>query len=185
MLILRQPRIFDVDLLGPVLAIALALGLWLGMIQPLESRIAREQEDRQTIDQQKTDAQAQLEQMRQQGEALSVLATLVQHHQDILQRNLGEDQVISRLDDLFARHQLQWNTLTPTGHYEHPCFYRWDVQLSLTGSSPSVAAFISDLRQEMPYCKTRELSITHQDHLDANKCNISIKFDIFSPPYGG
>jgi len=185
MLILRQPRLFDVDLLGPVVAGIISLGLWLGVIRPLDLRITGEQQAQQTLNQQNTDAQAQLEQMRQRGEALGVLAAMAQDHQYILCQNPGEDQVIAQLDVLSGRHNLQWNALTPIGYFDHPCFFRWDVQLHLTGPSTTVIGFLENLRREMPYCKTRELSITSHNTGKSQICNIDIKIDIFAPPVKG
>ncbi len=183
MLILRQPRIFDVDLLGPVIAGVIVLAMWLGIIRPLEARISGERSERQAIDQQKTDAQAQLDLMRQRGETLGVLATVVQNHQEIIRRHPGEDQVIARWDDMLAKSHLQWNALVPTGYYVHPCFYRWDAQLNLTGSSTALTAFLNDLALEMPYCKTRSLSIISQN--DPTSCSITLNMDVFAPPRGG
>jgi len=179
MLFYIKPKIFDVDLYGLSLLLALGALSWLFLLKPLNEKLRYTNRDQQKHNQQKQAYQNELDQLTAIVRSKQAITRHALRNADLLNRKTDIPDVIRGLERLAHQCGLRLDEITPslTASDEH--FYKTLMALKLYGSFPTLQDFMRRVARELPFIRIKELILNRKD-AEEGWCTIRVVLDVFA-----
>lgn len=183
MLIHKSPRIFDVDLYGISVVIALCVLTWLFLVKPLGEKAAQCRSSHAEIALRKDAASVELSGLRELSDRRRQLARRFSSTGEILQDSKGLPDAIRRFTWLSDESGLSLDGVKFASEVCYDYYRKSSLDLHLRGSFPQLNSLLGKLPESLSYVRVAGLSVdtARRDARIGRDCKITMQLDVFGP----
>ena len=179
MIISNRPRIYDIDLYGVALTLAICLIAYAALLKPLEARTLEKQQQQFDASKRLGISRTQLTAMQASFQQQNALALRLARMPDVLAESKGLDDVIGRIDVLSGQYGVSLDEVEPDEPTTSEHHTMTPLKLKFSGRFRETMQLLNTIPQNMPYVRIDNINIITAQKA-ATLCDIGLELHVFS-----